>query len=54
MYDIDSYLEFTRRRPSRDPYMVTQALIARGRKLMDKIEIPEEDSAKWIHLNERY
>lgn len=54
MYDIDTYLEFTHRKLSREPFEAAQALIARGRKLLDSIEIPETDSPAWRLLHERY
>ena len=55
MYDIDAYLEFTRRKLSREPFDAALALCARGRKLLDELEeLPEEESPEWRLLNERY
>jgi len=54
MYDIETYLEFTGRKLSREPFEAALALCARGRKLLEEIEIPEEESAQWRLLHERY
>lgn len=34
--------------------MVAQALIARGRKVLADVEMPEEESPQWRLLHERY
>ena len=55
MYDIDAYLEFTRRKLSREPFDAALALCARGRRILQELDpLPEEESPAWRLLNERY
>lgn len=54
MYDIDTYLEFTGRKLTRDPFTAALKLCAKGRKVLEEIPEPEPATPEWHELYEVY
>lgn len=54
MYDIHTYLQFTKRKLRVPEWETALALAAKGKLVLSLVDLPEEDSPRWRLLHERY